>query len=59
MRLINVETLKLEEYFGDAIPPYAILSHTWGSDSEELTFRDFETLLDLDSARIQKPGIGR
>jgi len=59
MRLINVRTLKLEEYFGDAIPSYAILSHTWGSDAEELTFRDFATLLDVDSARIQKPGIGQ
>src|ERR1700744_5390528 len=24
------------------IPPYAILSHTWGDDDEEVTFRDFE-----------------
>ncbi len=23
------------------IPPYAILSHTWGADSEEVTFNDF------------------
>jgi hypothetical protein len=22
------------------IPPYAILSHTWGADTEEVTFRD-------------------
>jgi hypothetical protein len=27
--------------FGDeAIPPYAILSHTWGADTEEVTFED-------------------
>ncbi|TVY42671.1 Vegetative incompatibility protein HET-E-1, partial [Lachnellula cervina] len=27
--------------FGDDIPgPYAILSHTWGADNEEVTFRD-------------------
>jgi hypothetical protein len=24
----------------DNIPPYAILSHTWGADAEEVTFRD-------------------
>jgi hypothetical protein len=38
MRLINCTTLKLEEFFGDNIPPYAILSHTWGR--EEVTFAD-------------------
>jgi hypothetical protein len=26
--------------FEDAIPPYAILSHTWGADAEEVTFAD-------------------
>jgi hypothetical protein len=25
----------------DNIPSYAILSHTWGDDEEEVTFRDF------------------
>jgi hypothetical protein len=24
----------------DEIPPYAILSHTWGADAEEVTFED-------------------
>lgn len=24
------------------IPPYAILSHTWGADDEEVTFKDLE-----------------
>lgn len=43
MRLINVETLKLDEFLGDKIPPYAILSHTWGKGEEELSFRDIET----------------
>jgi len=42
MRLINVETFKLEEFFGEVVPPYAILSHTWGDDEEEVTFRDIE-----------------
>jgi len=24
----------------DEIPPYTILSHTWGADTEEVTFED-------------------
>jgi hypothetical protein len=27
----------------DDIPPYAILSHTWGKDDEEVTFEDLQT----------------
>lgn len=43
MRLLNVESseLQLEEFFGDNIPPYAILSHTW--ERNEVLFRDLET----------------
>jgi hypothetical protein len=26
----------------DIIPPYAILSHTWGKDIEEVTFNDLK-----------------
>jgi hypothetical protein len=39
MHLLNTTTLKLE-YFIKAIPPYAILSHTWGD--EEVTFDDID-----------------
>lgn len=39
MRLINVDTLQLEEFIGDKIPPYAILSHTWGV--EEVSYDDW------------------
>ncbi|KAH8898545.1 HET-domain-containing protein [Thozetella sp. PMI_491] len=42
MRLVNVETFRLEEFIGDAIPSYAILSHTWGADADEVSFRDIE-----------------
>jgi hypothetical protein len=38
MRLINVRTLQLEEYFGSQIPSYAILSHCWSEG--EVTFQD-------------------
>jgi hypothetical protein len=42
MRLINTETLELENFFGEDIPPYATLSHTWGN--EEVTFQDMQSL---------------
>jgi hypothetical protein len=44
MRLINVETFRLEEYFGRSIPRYSILSHTWYED--EVTFQDMQRPLD-------------
>ncbi|KAK1655484.1 heterokaryon incompatibility protein-domain-containing protein [Colletotrichum phormii] len=37
MRLINVDSLQLEEFFDDDMPEYAILSHTWERD--EVTFQ--------------------
>lgn len=40
MRLLHTETLKLQEFIGDEVPPYAILSHRWASVKEEPTFRD-------------------
>ncbi|KAI0120104.1 heterokaryon incompatibility protein-domain-containing protein [Nemania sp. FL0031] len=46
MRLINVKAfiesqiVELHEFFGDDIPHYVILSHTWGK--EEVTFRDLQ-----------------
>lgn len=39
MRLVNVSTLKLHEFFEDEIPPYAILSHRWGKD--EVSYQDY------------------
>ncbi|KAI1819962.1 heterokaryon incompatibility protein-domain-containing protein [Xylaria intraflava] len=38
MRLINVHTLVISEFYGDQIPRYATLSHTW--DEEEVTLQD-------------------
>jgi Heterokaryon incompatibility protein (HET) len=43
MRLIKDEghgELSLVEHYDDKIPHYAILSHTWGADGEEVTFKD-------------------
>lgn len=39
MRLINVITREFEEFIGDAIPPYAILSHTWGD--QEVSYAEY------------------
>ena len=38
MRLLNVRDCTLHTFYGDSIPPYAILSHTWLRDDEEVTF---------------------
>jgi len=40
MRLLNAKTKRLEQFDGDEIPRYAILSHTWGKI--EVTFQDIE-----------------
>ncbi|KAF4958769.1 hypothetical protein FGADI_2113 [Fusarium gaditjirri] len=32
--------LRLADFVGDYIPPYTILSHTWGKDCDEVTFQD-------------------
>ncbi|UPX13924.1 uncharacterized protein EKO05_0004419 [Ascochyta rabiei] len=42
MRLLNVKTYKLHTFYGDKIPKYAILSHTWLQDHEEVTFNHLE-----------------
>ncbi|ERT01165.1 hypothetical protein HMPREF1624_02407 [Sporothrix schenckii ATCC 58251] len=39
MRLIETSTLEMEEFFPPKIPPYSILSHTWGA--EEVSLVDF------------------
>jgi len=43
MRLLELKAhgkFSLTEFVGDNIPRYAILSHTWGADGEEVTFKD-------------------
>jgi Heterokaryon incompatibility protein (HET) len=44
MRLINAETLRLEEFNDGNIPLYAILSHTWGPAGSEISFQDMQDL---------------
>ncbi|PIG81052.1 hypothetical protein AARAC_011435 [Aspergillus arachidicola] len=40
MRLLRTRTIELVEFPPDRIPPYAILSHTWGE--EEVLFTDMQ-----------------
>ena len=43
MRLLQLEDnseFSLVEFVGKNIPRYAVLSHTWGADDEEATFKD-------------------
>jgi hypothetical protein len=52
MRLINTKTGCLEEFIGDRIPRYAILSHTWGK--EELSLQELQRMMDPDLANDLK-----
>ncbi|KAF1813614.1 HET-domain-containing protein [Eremomyces bilateralis CBS 781.70] len=54
MRLLVIDSdgeLRLINRVGDNIPEYAILSHTWGADDEEVTFKDV-----INKTGINKPG---
>jgi hypothetical protein len=57
MRLIQLHhdaSFGLADYSSDAEPPYAILSHTWGADNQEVTFADIKS-----NAGKEKPGYGK
>jgi hypothetical protein len=46
MRLIHIEddgSFSLAEFYGEDIPNYGVLSHTWGPDNQEVTYQDFIT----------------
>jgi len=49
MRLLRADTGEIKEFVSDRIPPYAILSHTWGS--EEVTLVDW---MAMEKAKLQK-----
>jgi hypothetical protein len=49
MRLINTTTGLFEEFIGQNIPKYAILSHTW--ENEEVSFQDMK-----DPGHVRKKG---
>jgi len=55
MRLVQCkstgEFCLTKDLVGDNLPRYAILSHTWGLDTEEVTFKDL-----IDGTDTDKPG---
>jgi hypothetical protein len=55
MRLLNTTTGRLEEFIGENIPSYAILSHRW--EDEEVTFKDLENL--QDGGKCKKKGYSK
>lgn len=50
--LVNSKTPQLEEFLGKKVPPYAILSHTWGDD--EVSLQDFKLATNTTSAGYAK-----
>ena len=57
MRLINTGTGLIEEFIGDDVPKYAILSHTWEKD--EISLQEFQRLMDPDFADDPKTAVGK
>lgn len=41
MRLINTTTLEFKEFLGNQTPAYAILSHVWSSNGDEVSYEDY------------------
>jgi hypothetical protein len=57
MRLLQRQddgSLILTENNSDGIPPYVILSHTWGEDGQEVTFNDINTGVGQEKQGYQK-----
>jgi hypothetical protein len=52
MRLLHLQTQNLHEFFEDAMPPYAMLSHRWGD--RELTYQDLQKKRNLDGPGYDK-----
>ncbi|KAK4462288.1 hypothetical protein QBC42DRAFT_268061 [Cladorrhinum samala] len=44
MRLLDTSTLRLVHKREGDVPPYAILSHTWGGDDDEVSLSDIQEL---------------
>jgi hypothetical protein len=57
MRLLELNNggkFSLTKDFSDTIPRYAVLSHTWGADAEEVTFRNLMDGTGKDKAGYDK-----
>jgi acyl carrier protein len=56
MWLLNADTFELKDFIGTDVPPYAILSHTWGP--EEVSFVEMKKPKYRELAKI-KPGFSK
>ena len=48
------EFVLTKDFADDEVPPYAILSHTWGANTEEVTFEDLTNGTGRDKAGYEK-----
>ncbi|OAG07547.1 vegetative incompatibility protein HET-E-1 [Paraphaeosphaeria sporulosa] len=54
LRRSDTGEFSLSQFRDEAIPPYAILSHTWGPDTEEVTFEDLTNGTGKDKPSYEK-----
>ncbi|ROW13454.1 hypothetical protein VPNG_04390 [Cytospora leucostoma] len=59
MRFLGTTSLEFNEFLEGSIPPYATLSHTWGSSEEEVSFRNMPTLEPENLERDRKYGYSK
>ncbi|KAK6440840.1 hypothetical protein LTR95_002941 [Oleoguttula sp. CCFEE 5521] len=53
MRLLNIETLKFQQFYSSP-PPYVIASHRWAAETEEITLQDVVSGCDKSKAGYKK-----
>lgn len=51
MRLLNASTLEFESFYEHTVPPYAILSHTWGA--QEISYQEMAFLQKLERLPVE------
>ena len=47
MRLLNIETMRMEEFFDETVASYAILSHRWGQ--EEVSLQEWNRVQEIEA----------
>ncbi|KAK1818806.1 hypothetical protein LTR12_006733 [Friedmanniomyces endolithicus] len=52
MRLLHLTSLEFQEFYGEEIPPYAILSHRWGKG--EISYKDMRKKRHLEGPGFAK-----
>ena len=41
MRLLNTKTFEFKNFYDSSLPEYAILSHRWGNEDDEVSYKQF------------------